>query len=435
MSPVISFQGVSKSYPVYGAPADRLKELCTFNQRQFHRDFWALRDISFEVERGETFCILGENGSGKSTLLQIVAGILKPSKGEVDVRGRVAALLELGAGFNPEFTGRDNVYMSAAILGLTKRQIEERFFSIEAFAEIGEFMDRPVKTYSSGMSIRLGFSVAIHCDPEILLVDEALAVGDLYFRQRCLQRVSEMKRRGVTILFVSHAVAEMKMFGDRGLWLAQGTAREVGPIDAVIESYLSAMAEKDSRYEHAHPVPVPAAGDTDLFPGPALTIPNIDHRYGDGRARVLGVTVLNGQGSTAAFLDPLTDATVRVTVEALQDLHDPIVGVTLRNHLGVEFCSVDTSHGEAALGEMRMGEMVTVDFRFSLPDLYPSDFSFSVGIAVETLDAEHMCDWIDNAISLQVVGRKQPVYGYLHVPCDVRLHVVDTPSMLAAGNP
>ena len=180
--PAIEFTAVSKSYSIYASPGDRLKELFTFNRVRFHRDFWALTDLSFEVRRGETFCIVGENGSGKSTLLQIVAGILRPTSGTASVNGRVSALLELGSGFNPEFSGRDNVYLNGAIVGFSRREMDRKYADIVRFAEIGEFIDQPVKTYSSGMLVRLAFAVAIHVDPEILLVDEALAVGDIYFR-------------------------------------------------------------------------------------------------------------------------------------------------------------------------------------------------------------------------------------------------------------
>ena len=192
----VEFQGVSKSYAIYDAPGDRLKELLSLNRLKRHTEFWAVHDVSFEVQRGETFCIVGENGSGKSTLLQMVAGILHPTKGTVTVGGRVSALLELGAGFNPEFSGRDNVYLNGSILGLTTRQIDERYQEIARFAEIGDFINQPVKTYSSGMVVRLAFAVAINVDPEILLVDEALAVGDIYFRQRCMRKVHELRTRG-----------------------------------------------------------------------------------------------------------------------------------------------------------------------------------------------------------------------------------------------
>jgi len=227
---------------------DRLKELVTFNRLEFHRNFWALHEMSFEVARGETFCVIGENGSGKSTLLQLVAGILQPSSGTVEVNGRVSALLELGAGFNPEFTGRDNVYLNGAILGLSTREIDARYRDIEEFAEIGDFIKRPVKMYSSGMVVRLAFAVAINVDPEILLVDEALAVGDLYFRQRCMRKVHELRARGITILFVSHAVSDVKAIGDRAMWLDRGRMIEIGEPDKVVSKYLAAMTAKDSTY-------------------------------------------------------------------------------------------------------------------------------------------------------------------------------------------
>src|SRR5947209_3248728 len=248
----VEFQRVSKSYAIYDQPGDRLKELLSFNRLKRHKDFWALHNVSFEVKRGETFCVVGENGSGKSTLLQMVAGILQPTSGTVAVNGRVSALLELGAGFNPEFSGRDNVYLNGSILGLTTRQIDGRYKDIETFAEIGPFINQPVKTYSSGMVVRLAFAVAINVDPEILLVDEALAVGDIYFRQRCMRKVHELRSRGVTILFVSHAVSDVKAIGDRVLWMDQGRVIELGEPDRVISKYLAAMTEKDSAYrQHA----------------------------------------------------------------------------------------------------------------------------------------------------------------------------------------
>src|SRR5882724_3635852 len=244
----IEFRSVSKSYAIYASAADRLKELVTLNRANFHRDFWALRDVNFEVVRGETFCIVGENGCGKSTLLQICAGILQPSSGTVNVNGRIAALLELGAGFNPEFSGRDNVYLNAAILGFSAKEMDHKFADIAEFAEIGDFIHQPVKTYSSGMVIRLAFAVAINVDPEILLVDEALAVGDIYFRQRCMRKVHELRQRGVTILFVSHAVSDVKAIGDRAMWLDRGRMIAIGEPDKVVAKYLAAMTEKDSTY-------------------------------------------------------------------------------------------------------------------------------------------------------------------------------------------
>ena len=273
--PVIELSHLSKSYPIYSSASDRLKELATLNRRSFHTDYWALRDISFTVEPGETFCIVGENGSGKSTLLQICAGILQPTEGSLDVRGRVSALLELGAGFNPEFTGRDNVYLNGAILGFSRKEMDHRFPHIEAFAEIGDFIDRAVKTYSSGMIVRLAFAVAIHVDPEILLVDEALAVGDVYFRQRCMRKVHEMRAQGTTILFVSHSTGDIKALGSRALWLDHGRMMAMGRPDLIVSKYLAAMAAKDTEYR-SHELPV-ASQNPNIVP-PELLESHPQHR-------------------------------------------------------------------------------------------------------------------------------------------------------------
>src|SRR5271168_3728910 len=275
----VEFSRVSKSYSIYATPGDRLKELATLNQKRFHTDYWALRDLTFEVHRGETFCIVGENGSGKSTLLQICAGILEPTSGTAVVNGRVAALLELGSGFNPEFSGKDNVYLNGSILGLSAKEMDRRFGDIEAFAEIGDFIHQPVKTYSSGMVVRLAFAVAIHLDPEILVVDEALSVGDVYFRQRCMRKVHELRARGITILFVSHSTGDVKALGDRALWLERGHPMALGKTDLVVTKYLAAMAKKDAQYlEHD-----PSAREHGVYGNPTEIveeIPNIDHRFG-----------------------------------------------------------------------------------------------------------------------------------------------------------
>jgi ABC-type polysaccharide/polyol phosphate transport system ATPase subunit len=420
----VEFQGVSKSYAIYDSPGDRFRELVSLNRIKRHRDFWALHDLTFEVRRGETFCIVGENGSGKSTLLQMVAGILQPSSGTITVDGRVSALLELGAGFNPEFTGRDNVYLNGSILGLTTRQIDERYKNIETFAEIGDFINQPVKTYSSGMVVRLAFAVAINVDPEILLVDEALAVGDIYFRQRCMRKVHEMRTRGITILFVSHAVADVKAIGDRALWLDHGRVVELGDPDRVVARYLAAMVEKDSTYlqikagteaqrQSAGPVRAPEVVET---------IPNIDHRYGDGRAEVLGIAVLDEQGRPLHLLDPSSRILVRISVRAREEVPMPMVGFMLRNQLGMDFSGTNTAREGYELAPMQPGDIYTVDFYLDLPELYPASFSFSPAIADGTLLGYRMCDWIDNAVVLQMGRSEAQIYGYIHLPCRVEVN-------------
>ncbi|HEV1283697.1 MAG TPA: ABC transporter ATP-binding protein [Bryobacteraceae bacterium] len=419
--PAVEFSRVSKSYSIYAAPGDRLKELMTLNQRKFHTDYWALRDVSFEARRGETFCVVGENGSGKSTLLQICAGVLEPTSGNISVNGRVSALLELGSGFNPEFSGRDNVYLNGAILGFSNKEMDRRFAEIEEFAEIGDFINQPVKTYSSGMVVRLAFSVAIHVDPEVLLVDEALAVGDVYFRQRCMRKVHELRGRGITILFVSHATGDIKALGDRAVWLDHGEVRAIGKADLIVMQYLAAMAEKDARY---------LATDTQLHPQHpyrvpeeiADHIPNIDHRFGDSRAEILGIAIHDAAGVKTQTLQPNTTIIVRISFRAKANLDHPIVGFMFRNHLGVDFAGTNTAREGHQLPAMAAGDFCTVDFHLDLPALYPSTFSFSPAIANGSLEHYAICDWIDNAVALHMDPSEGPIYGQFHFPCRVEVN-------------
>lgn len=243
----IKVDSLSKCYQIYEKPRDRLMQMLMRGRRQYYREFWAVKDISFEIKKGETVGIVGRNGSGKSTLLQMICGTLNPTGGSIQANGRIAALLELGSGFNPEFTGRENVYLNAAVLGLTKEDTEARFDDILAFAEIGSFIDQPVKTYSSGMLVRLAFSVAINVDPQILVVDEALSVGDELFQRKCFSRIEAIKESGATILFVSHSGATIIDLCDRAVLIDSGELLSIGSPKAIVGRYqklLYASAEK-----------------------------------------------------------------------------------------------------------------------------------------------------------------------------------------------
>jgi len=396
----VEFHRVSKTYRLYNSPSDRLRELAAFNRRRHHREFQALRDLSFSIRKGEVFCIIGENGSGKSTSLKLMAGIAEPNSGEVAANGRVAALLELGAGFNPEFTGRENAYLNASILGLSHREIDSRYQAIEDFAEIGDFINQPVKTYSSGMVVRLAFAVAISVDPEILIVDEALAVGDAYFRHRCMRKVQELRARGVTIVFVSHSLSDVKAIGDRVLWLRHGEAVALGETDAVVAQYLADMTGQPARAPQ-------------LIAAPVDTIPNIDHRHGDGRAAVVGIAVTNEYNEPLHLMMPDSRIVVRIAFTVHQPLESCTAGFVLRNHLGLDFA--ENTHQTRPL---KKGETLTIAFQIDIPELYPGSFSFSPFIKADN----EVCDWIDNAVTVQMSRTEQPVYGYFHVPCRVELN-------------
>ena len=422
---MLAFRSVSKSYPIYESPGDRLKELLLLNRRSFHRDFWALREVSFEVGRGSTFCLIGENGSGKSTLLQLVAGIFPPTIGTVEVGGRVSALLELGSGFNPEFSGRDNVFLNGAILGLSTAEIRRRYQDIVDFAEIGEFIHQPVKTYSSGMVVRLAFAVAINVDPEILLVDEALAVGDVYFRQRCMRKVHELRSQRVTILFVSHAMGDVRAIGDRVMWLNEGRAVEIGPPETVVSKYLTHMIDKDTAYLKLKSAEARPRGSRPVVAREVVeTIPNIDFRHGNRMAEVIGIALLDATGARVGLLEPGGQAVVRISVRASAEVPSPIVGFMVRNHLGIDFAGTNTSREGFDLPQMAPGDIFTVDFHLTIPELYPSHFSFSPAVANGTLRGYEICDWIDNALTVQMGPSDGEIYGYIRLPCRVEMSAV-----------
>ncbi len=260
----IRVDNLSKCYHVYERPQDRLKQSLWLGRKQFYREFWALGDVSFEIRKGETVGIIGRNGSGKSTLLQLIAGTLTPTAGNVRVNGRVAALLELGSGFSPDFTGRENVFMNGAILGLSEAEIAGRFDEIAAFADIGDFIDQPVKTYSSGMTLRLAFAVSVCVAPDILIVDEALAVGDMAFQFKCMHRLDRLSRSGATLLFVSHDIGAVKAFCQRAVYLEKGRAKASGSASDMIEMYLLDMRREQQLALQAAASPMmvkPAIGD------------------------------------------------------------------------------------------------------------------------------------------------------------------------------
>src|SRR5262245_29261770 len=293
--PVLAVRHVGKHYRIYGRPLDRLKQML-FRRRRYYHEFPALLDVDFELARGEALGVLGHNGAGKSTLLQIVAGTLQPTCGEVVRNGRVAALLELGAGFNPEFTGRENVHLSGAVLGLSAREVASRFDEIVAFADIGAFLDQPVKLYSSGMFLRLAFAVATSVDPDLLVVDEALAVGDLKFQQRCITRIRQMREAGTSILFVSHDLESVKRICDRALLLERGAVLRQGPAYEVCDWYLAHLIGESIETAPA----TDAATATATLRGDFKWL-----RHGDGNAEIVRSEMLDARGAavTLARLD------------------------------------------------------------------------------------------------------------------------------------
>lgn len=422
----VTVDNISKNYRIYSNPSARLKELI-FPRRRYHQDFWALSEVGFQVEQGATFGIIGENGSGKSTLLQIIAGTMTPTKGNVALNGRVAALLELGAGFNAEFTGRENAFLNAAIMGLSREEIERKMPEIERFAEIGSFVDQPVKTYSSGMYVRLAFAIAINLDPEILLVDEALAVGDVYFQQRCVRRLRRMRDEGKTILLVSHDVAAVRNLCDAAIWLEQGRVMDRGAPDKVTARYLAALTQRRDPYAGEQ-----ATGAMELSPDAAAdtagdlsvhTLPNVDERWGNGHARILGIRLLDQAGREPQSLFHGDLVTARVSVRFDRPVESPLVGILVRNRLGEEISGSNTSVENLRLPPARPGQIYTVDFHIRLPVLQPGHYYLTPAVANGTHRDSEMCDFVENALNL-TLKQRETVYGYLKMGCRIELRQV-----------
>ena len=416
--PAIEVHHLSKNYRIYRRNWDKLREVIGLGSGKLHREFRALDDISFELESGHTLGVIGQNGSGKSTLLQILAGIMFQTRGDCLVSGRISALLELGSGFNPEFTGRENVFMNGAILGLDSRQMQERFEAIAAFAEIGSFMDQPVKTYSSGMFMRLAFAVAVNVDPDILLVDEALAVGDLIFQHRCMHRMNHLRNSGKTIVLVTHDLDAVIKFCDCAILLDKGRLLERGKPDEVVQKYRALIFERERRYGgFDQPTEIPEGSNQvkSLSEMPvARSIPNIDHRFGNGEAEVLGVELLDESGNRIPEAVGGRPMTIRVSARFRQDIDKPILGYTLRDRLGAQMSGCNTSYSGRPLPPARKDQIITSDFRVTLPYLAPGSYSISPAVAKGSIEKHDMCDWIDNALVF-TLRSEHLVYGVIRM--------------------
>jgi lipopolysaccharide transport system ATP-binding protein len=421
--PVIQVQHLSKKYAIYDRSWDKLVEVFHLARGIQHKEFWALQDVSFEVERGQTLGIIGQNGSGKSTLLQILAGIMRQTRGDCHVTGKISALLELGSGFNLEFTGRENVFMNGAILGLDQRKMEQRFDAIARFAEIGGFMEQPVRTYSSGMFMRLAFAVAVNVDPDILLVDEALAVGDLIFQHRCMHRMNHLRASGKTTVLVTHDLGAVTKFCDRALLLDAGYLLADGPPDKVVQKYRALIFERERRYGLLEGEERESADGTILLPSKDMpivrSIPNVDHRFGNGAAQVLGVELLDERQKPAREIFGGQSVIVRISAEFLRDVARPILGFTLRDRLGVEISACNTSYAGSALPAAKKTQICTSDFVIRMPRMSSGSYSISPAVAEGDVLKHDMCDWIDNALIFTLLS-DELIYGTLKLDVEVR---------------
>ena len=418
----IRVTNLSKRYEIYETPRDRLKQfvlprlqsLVRRPGKQYFREFWALQDVSFEIKKGRTVGIVGRNGSGKSTLLQMICGTLNPTSGSIQTSGRIAALLELGTGFNPEFTGRENVYMNASVLGLRNEEIDVRFNDIAAFADIGNFIEQPVKTYSSGMMVRLAFAVIAHVDADILVVDEALAVGDAFFTQKCMRFLRAFMKTG-TVLFVSHDTSSIKNLCSHAFWLEKGHVFLEGTPKDVCERYLEAFYEaqqgkssttrlrevmksdnsseiKDQRLQYLNTTNL--RNDLQVFKFDPTSA-----SFGKGGAEVHNVQLLDASDCPLSWIVGGEKVTLRVCAHVMQELESPIVGFYVKDRLGQTLFGDNTFlFFREQLVHCQPGDELQADFTFNMPLLPSGEYSITIAIANGTQDVHEQHHWIHDAI-------------------------------------
>lgn len=432
----IEARALSKCYQLYDKPVHRMWQSLLGGNRRFYREFWALRDVDFEVHRGETLGIVGRNGAGKSTLLQLIAGTLKPTEGHARVHGRVAALLELGSGFNPDFTGRQNVYLNAAILGLTRKEVEARIEDILAYAEIGEFVDQPVRNYSTGMVMRLAFSVVTHVDADILIIDEALAVGDAFFMQKCMRYLREFRKRG-TMLFVSHDGSAVTSLCDRAIWLEHGRVQAIGEARKVMESYIEASLV-DRRGTATQPRQLQdkplLARQRQIDPRQDLldrsTLRN-DMRilpfepessgFGEHKVRIVYVSICNEQGRDIALALAGECVTLRIELVAEQAVDNAITGFYVKNRLGQLMFGDNTGLSHVGDFALNAGQSFQACFQFIMPRLVPGEYFIAAGVSEGTQEQHVVQHWLHEALRFSAEGGSM-VAGLVGIPMlDVRV--------------
>ena len=371
---VIKVSHVSKSYKLYDKPTDRLKEAWSLNKKKhYHRDYFALNDIDFEIKKGQCVGIVGTNGAGKSTLLKIITGVLQPTSGSVEVNGKISALLELGTGFNMEYTGLKNIYINGTMMGYTKEEIREKVESIVEFAEIGDFINQPVKTYSSGMFARLAFAVAINVDPDILIVDEALSVGDIFFQAKCFKKFSEFLERGKTILFVSHDLSSVLKYCDKCILINKGEQVAIGETADVVNIYRKilvqdarendAKKEENSVSERSAELVEENKPEQGRLWKESLLINRNFVEYGNERAKIIDFAIMDNQGNVSTSIMKGTDYEIRIKTEFLDDIDDPIFAYTIKDLKGTELTGTNTVLEKCNLEKAKKGQIVTVAFK------------------------------------------------------------------------
>ncbi len=362
----ISVQDVTKIYRLYDKPIDRLLEAMSITKKTYHKKFFALDKISFEIEKGTTVGIIGTNGSGKSTILKIITGVLNPSSGSVEVDGNISALLELGAGFNMDYTGIENIYMNGTMMGFSREEMEKKLPEILEFADIGDFVHQPVKTYSSGMFVRLAFALAINVEPEILIVDEALSVGDVFFQAKCYKKMEEIRQKGTTILMVTHDMGSVIKYCDKVILLNRGSFVAEGKAGEIVDLYKKILANRFEIEEEVEEdkLPVEAkVANTDKLMKESLSINPSVTEYGDGRAKIYDLGLIDSKGEISNLLIKGEEFTIKERIRFFADIKQPIFTYTIKDKKGTELSGTNTMFELTDIEEVHAGDSYDVEFR------------------------------------------------------------------------
>lgn len=409
----ISVKDVSKMYKLFDKNSDRLKDALGFSKKKLYKEHYALHHLSFDVYKGETVGIIGTNGAGKSTILKIITGVLNPTEGELEINGRISALLELGAGFNPEYNGIENVYLNGTMLGFTKEEIDERLPKILEFADIGDFVYQPVKTYSSGMFVRLAFAVAINIDPEILIVDEALSVGDVFFQAKCYQKFEDFKRDGKTILFVSHDLGSISRYCDRVILLNKGEKQSEGKPKDMINLYkrlITTKADNNQNTDSKDKELVSINSISGEWKKNFTVNPKLEE-YGDGKANIIDFAIIDNEGNLTNVIEKGTKFTVKTKIRIEEPIKDPIFTLTFKNVRGVDITGTNTMLEDIRLGVCNAGECYVASYEQEM-NLQGGEYLISMsctGYENGDLKAHHR---LYDLLSITVVSDKNTVGFY-----------------------
>ncbi len=407
---VIEVNDVTKLYKLYNDPMDRFKEAIHPFHKQYSTPFYALRNVSFQVEKGETVGIIGTNGSGKSTILKIITGVIQPSEGTVNVNGKVSALLELGAGFDMDYSGVENIYMNGAVLGFSREEMDQKKDEILEFADIGDFVYQPVKTYSSGMLVRLAFALAINVEPEILIIDEALAVGDAFFQAKCFNKLESIKAAGTTILFVSHDIVSVKKLCSRAIWLERGDIREIGEAKEVCEKYLGMQIEEQNKKKKqlveqmvlGNTVTQEALQLKDKCSFNKIDIKNSDGESGTKEGEIISFYIRDKHRNDVVVLETGKTYYFGLLTKFYKDINNVLFGFEMENTKGSKLFSINNFLTDQVLPHVKEGELYEVSFEIKLPRICATEYLISPSLAAGSQENHIVLHRIHNGMKIDV---------------------------------